>query len=144
VNIRNWFLFPARATMAVLFAAPLAIVCAYSLLTRGDYGGVEYSWTLENYARLFDPLYGVILWRSFVLAAITTLVCAALGFPLALFNLPLRALQESVAATGDPAVLDQLSCPHLRLAFSIERDRPREHRAHEVWHDPHPSAIALQ
>ena len=85
VNIRNWFLLPARFTMAVLFAAPLAIVCAYSLLTRGDYGGVEHPWTLESYARLFDPLYGAILWRSFALAAITTVLCAALGFPLALF-----------------------------------------------------------
>lgn len=71
--------------MAILFAAPLAIVCAYSLLTRGDYGGVERPWTLESFSRLFDPLYGLILWRSFVLAAITTLVCFLLGFPLALF-----------------------------------------------------------
>ena len=85
MNIRNWFLLPARFTMAVLFAAPLAIVCAYSLLTRGDYGGVEHPWTLESYARLFDPLYGVILWRSFALAAVTTLLSAVLGFPLALF-----------------------------------------------------------
>ena len=36
---------------------PLAIVCAYSLLTRGDYGGVEHPWTFESYTRLFDPLY---------------------------------------------------------------------------------------
>ena len=69
----------------VLFAAPLLIVCAYSILTRGDYGGVEYPWTAESYTRLFDPLYGMILWRSFALAGITTVLCAALGFPLALF-----------------------------------------------------------
>jgi spermidine/putrescine transport system permease protein len=85
VNIRAWFLLPARLTMGVLFAAPLLIVCAYSILTRGDYGGVEYPWTAESYARLFDPLYGMILWRSFALAGITTVLCAALGFPLALF-----------------------------------------------------------
>lgn len=71
--------------MIALFAAPLAIVCAYSVLTRGDYGGVEHPWTLESYTRLFDPLYGAILWRSFAMAGVTTLVCAALGFPLALF-----------------------------------------------------------
>ncbi|HEY3835364.1 MAG TPA: ABC transporter permease [Bryobacteraceae bacterium] len=85
MNIRNWFLLPARFTMATLFAAPLLIVCAYSLLTRGDYGGVEHPWTLESYTRLFDPLYGIILWRSFFLAGVTTALCAALGFPLALF-----------------------------------------------------------
>ena len=43
--------------MTVLFAAPLAIVLAYSLLTRGVYGGVEQPWTLEDYQRLIDPLY---------------------------------------------------------------------------------------
>ena len=85
MSIRNWFLLPARLTMAVLFAVPLIIVCAYSLLTRGDYGGVEHPWTLESYSRIFDPLYGMILWRSLALAAATTLLCAALGFPLALF-----------------------------------------------------------
>ena len=85
MNVRNWFLLPARFTMSVLFAAPLLIVCAYSLLTRGDYGGVEHPWTFESYSRLFDPLYGIILWRSFFLAGLTTVLCAALGFPLALF-----------------------------------------------------------
>ena len=28
------------------------------MLTRGAYGGVERPLTLENYTRLFDPLYG--------------------------------------------------------------------------------------
>lgn len=85
MNIRNWFLLPARLTMGILFLTPLAIVFAYSLLTRGDYGGVEHPWTMESYTRLFDWLYGVILWRSFFLAGVTTVLCAALGFPLALF-----------------------------------------------------------
>ena len=71
--------------MAILFAVPLLIVVAYSLLTRGDYGGVESPWTAESYTRLFDPLYGTILVRSFGLAAITTILCVVLGFPLALF-----------------------------------------------------------
>ena len=71
--------------MAVLFLAPILIVCAYSLLTRGDYGGVEHPWTMESYIRLFDPLYGEILWRSFALAGTATILCMALGFPLALF-----------------------------------------------------------
>jgi spermidine/putrescine transport system permease protein len=84
-NIRAWFLLPARSTIALLFAAPLAIIIAYSLLSRGDYGGVEHPWTIESYRRLFDPLYGTILLRSCVLAGITTVLCAILGFPLALF-----------------------------------------------------------
>jgi spermidine/putrescine transport system permease protein len=79
------FLAPARAWVAIFFGAPMLIVCAYSLLTRGDYGGVELPWTLESYARFFDPLYTAVLLRSVFMAATATAICALLGFPLALF-----------------------------------------------------------
>jgi spermidine/putrescine transport system permease protein len=85
MKLRSWFLLPARAWMALFFAVPLAIVCGYSFLTRGDYGGVEQPWTLENLTRLADPLYLAILWRSIWIAALATVLCALLGFPLALF-----------------------------------------------------------
>jgi spermidine/putrescine transport system permease protein len=85
VNIRSWFLLPARLTIVVFFAAPLGIIVAYSLLTRGDYGGVEHPWTILSYARLADALYGTILLRSCLLAGVTTALCAIFGFPLALF-----------------------------------------------------------
>ena len=85
MTLRKWFLLPARLWMALFFAVPLAIVCGYSFLTRGDYGGVEQPWTPENLARLADPLYLAILWRSVWIAALATLLCALLGFPLALF-----------------------------------------------------------
>jgi spermidine/putrescine transport system permease protein len=71
--------------MALFFAAPLGIICAYSLLTRGDYGGVETPWTLENFTRLADPLYLEILWRSLWISGLATVLCALLGFPLALY-----------------------------------------------------------
>jgi spermidine/putrescine transport system permease protein len=85
MKLRAWFLLPARVWMAIFFAAPLAIVCAYSFLTRGDYGGVERPWTPENFARLADPLYLAILWRSVWIASVSTALCALLGFPLALY-----------------------------------------------------------
>ena len=83
--MRKWFLLPARAVMAALFVAPMAIVAAYSLLTRGAYGGQGAPWTLENYARLLDPLYAGIAVKSFWIAGVSTAVCLAMGFPLALF-----------------------------------------------------------
>jgi len=69
----------------VTIAAPAAIVCVYSVLSRGAYGGVELPWTLENFSRLIDPLYGGIFVRSVALAAAATMICILLGFPLALF-----------------------------------------------------------
>ena len=85
MKLRTWFLMPAWLCMAVLFAAPFVIVLAYSFLTRGVYGGIEPPWTAESYQRLVDPLYLVILWRSFVMALAATALCLLLAFPAALF-----------------------------------------------------------
>jgi spermidine/putrescine transport system permease protein len=85
MKLRFWFLLPTRTILALLLAVPVGIVCVYSAMTRGAYGGVTQPWTLENYARFFDPLYGAILLRSLAMAAGATAVCLLLGFPLALF-----------------------------------------------------------
>jgi spermidine/putrescine transport system permease protein len=84
-RMRAIALAPGAIVIIVLFLAPLAIICAYSLLTRGAYFGLGPPWTSENYRRLLDPLYGIVFARSFALAAVSTVICFALGFPLALF-----------------------------------------------------------
>lgn len=84
-RLRAWFLAPSWTVMLALFLAPLAIILAYSLLTRGVYGGISLPWTAESYQRLADSIYLGILWRSFWIAAASTAFCLLLGFPLALF-----------------------------------------------------------
>src|SRR5271168_3679827 len=84
-RLRGLFLTPATLVTVTLFTVPMLIVCAYSLLSRGPYGGVLQPWTLENYQRVFDPLYVSILWRSVWISAVSTAGCLLLGFPLALF-----------------------------------------------------------
>ena len=71
--------------MIGLFFCPLLIVVAYSLLTRGPYGGVLPPWTIDSYRRVLDPLYLGILWRSVWVAAVSTLCCLMIAFPLALY-----------------------------------------------------------
>ncbi|MDQ6678446.1 MAG: ABC transporter permease [Acidobacteriota bacterium] len=85
MSLRRWFLLPARLVQLLFFAAPLAIVIALSLLTRGDYGAAERPWTVENYIRLFDPLYAAIVWRSVWMAGLATGLSLLIAFPLALF-----------------------------------------------------------
>jgi spermidine/putrescine transport system permease protein len=85
VKLRNAFLAPTAALMMLTLVAPMAIIAVYSFMTRGAYGGVELPWTVENYTRLWDPLYATILWRSVWIAVISTALCLLLGFPLALF-----------------------------------------------------------
>lgn len=84
-RLRLFFVTPAAAVMIVLFFLPLLIILAYSLMTRGAYGGVMQPWTVESYGRIFDPLYGKILWRSIWVAGLSTFLCIALGFPIALY-----------------------------------------------------------
>ncbi len=84
-RLRRAFVAPTALLLAITLVGPLAIVCLYSLLTRGAYGGVERPFTVENFTRLWDPLYGEILWRSLWIAAVATLLCVVIAFPLALF-----------------------------------------------------------
>lgn len=84
-RLRRLFVAPTAALLLTTLVAPLSIVLIYSLLTRGAYGGVEKPFTFENYSRLWDPLYGAILWRSFWIAAVATAFCLIIAFPLALF-----------------------------------------------------------
>ena len=83
--LRFWFLAPARLWVFTLYLLPLGIICVYSLMTRGTYGGLGRPFTFENYVRFWDPLYATILLRSVWMASLATAICLVLAFPLALF-----------------------------------------------------------
>jgi spermidine/putrescine transport system permease protein len=76
-------LLPATIWLLIFFVIPLIIVLIYSFLERGTYGGVTWEFTLKNYQRLANDLYGNIIWRSLGLASLTTLICLIIGYPLA-------------------------------------------------------------
>jgi spermidine/putrescine transport system permease protein len=76
-------LLPCLAVLAGLFLLPQALMLAASLWQRAPYGGLVREWTLANYARAVEPLYVWILLRSFSLAFFTTLLCLAVGWPVA-------------------------------------------------------------
>jgi spermidine/putrescine transport system permease protein len=84
-RLRALFLTPAALLMLATLAIPIAIVAAYSFLSRGAYGGVEAPWTDQNYVRLLDPLYLGIFLRSAWISLLASAGCLILGFPLALF-----------------------------------------------------------
>ncbi len=76
---------PALLWLLLFFAAPLVIVFVYSFLTRGAYGQVIWHFNLGNYERVFDSLYLRIFARSLRVAALTTVLCLAVGYPLGYF-----------------------------------------------------------
>jgi spermidine/putrescine transport system permease protein len=71
----GWFLW--------FLLVPLAIVIAYSFVTKGIYGGVVLHFTLENYARASDWIYLRIFWSSLKLASLTAISCLLIGYPMA-------------------------------------------------------------
>lgn len=70
--------------MLVFFIAPLLMLWIYSFLSRGIYGGIEWTWTLDNYLRVLDPLYLKIIFNSFWLSLETTFLALLLGLPFAI------------------------------------------------------------
>src|SRR4051794_23336989 len=76
-------LAPGGFWLVLFFLAPILIVLVYSVMPRGIYGGVEPGFTLEHYARFFDPLYLDVLQRTFLWSLACTLICLLIGYPMA-------------------------------------------------------------
>ncbi len=79
----SFLLLPTLLLLGVFFCIPVLLMFGVSLASRGLYGGIEWTLNFENYLRLADPLYWNIYGRSLFLAGATTVVCLAVGFPLA-------------------------------------------------------------
>lgn len=79
MKLRDYLLLPTLLWFLVFIFAPFLIVVFVSLATRGTYGGIEWSWTLQNYARVFSATYAGVLWESLKLAALTTGLSLVLG-----------------------------------------------------------------
>ena len=78
-------LTPAALWLGIFFLLPLMLILAYSFGTSGVYGGITLGFNPSNYLKVFDPLYLEIIIRTFVIAMLNTLICLALGYPLAYF-----------------------------------------------------------
>jgi spermidine/putrescine transport system permease protein len=75
---------PASFWLVVFFTIPLAIVWVYSFGGRGPEGQTLIGFSFDNYRRALEWIHLGIIWKSIVIAAITTGACLLLGFPLAL------------------------------------------------------------
>lgn len=78
----GWLLLAPMVLWLLLFVVvPTGILAVYSFCQRDDLGRVVFSFTWDNYARVFDPIYLNILGRSIAYAGLTTLICVAVGYP---------------------------------------------------------------
>jgi spermidine/putrescine transport system permease protein len=74
---------PLAGWLLIFLLMPIVMVFFYSFLQRGPYGNILFEFSLQNYARLFDPLYLTIFLKSIGLSVCTTLICFCIGFPMA-------------------------------------------------------------
>ena len=85
-NFRILFLLsPVVFWLVCFFFLPLTYVIIYSFLERETYGGIQWTFTLENYIRSIDSLYLQVLWRSITTGFICTIICLIIGYPFAYY-----------------------------------------------------------
>ncbi|MCL1881056.1 MAG: ABC transporter permease [Oscillospiraceae bacterium] len=71
---KKLFAYPYLIWVIAFIAIPMFFIVYYSLNTPEGLG-------LDNYARVFEPLFLNVFWRSIRLAVICTVICLVLGYP---------------------------------------------------------------
>ena len=78
------FLAPVIIYSLILILLPLVYIFFLSFCQNDSYGGIIYNFTLSNYLNIFDITYLRILFKSCVIALITTFICICISYPFAL------------------------------------------------------------
>lgn len=74
---------PTGIWLFLFLLLPLIYVLAMSFATRGQFGGVEWKFSLSSYKQIFNALYMKVVWKSIVLAFNTSWVCLLISYPFA-------------------------------------------------------------
>lgn len=84
---RPWILLsPALITVTLLLFLPLLFIVVYSFWLRTATGADQVGFFLDNWQKaLGDRFYREILFSTLRISAITTIVCAVMGYPAAYF-----------------------------------------------------------
>jgi spermidine/putrescine transport system permease protein len=120
---------PGLAWLAVFLVVPCAVIFVFSFFERGLYGGIDYIFTFENYARAADQLYLTIFLKSARIALVATLVALVIGYPAAYLIATTRKSWQVPLLYNDFAIVTGLVygyLPFMILALysSISRLNP--------------------
>ena len=80
-----WLALPAAAWYGVFFLGPLGIMAVFSVAERSGYTDIVYTFSLDNFRYLWDPLYGDVFLRTLGLAVFGTTATLLVGFPFAYY-----------------------------------------------------------
>ncbi len=80
-EIKSFLLMsPAVAWLTAFMVIPCILILALAFFQRGIYGGIEYTFTLENLGLVFDPLYAKIFLNSAYISGLSALIAVILGY----------------------------------------------------------------
>lgn len=82
-NLQNAIIALIVGWLTLFVLIPNAMIIGTSFLTRDEANLIEMTFTFDNYLRLMDPLYVKVLWHSFYMAIVATLLCLVIGYPFA-------------------------------------------------------------
>lgn len=89
----NIVLLAPMYIFTILFVGlPILYMFLLSFLSRAEVWGVDFTFTLENYRRILEPLYLNTFKESFKLATITTVLVFLLGYPYGYFMARMNAV----------------------------------------------------
>ncbi len=71
---------PALLWLFGFMVVPCLLILVLAFFRRGIYGGIEYTWTFENIALVFDPLYFQIFLKSAGIAGLSAAIACVLGY----------------------------------------------------------------
>ncbi|MGL4980386.1 MAG: ABC transporter permease, partial [Fusobacteriaceae bacterium] len=64
INLGAAYTFPITFWLSIFFIIPMVIVMFYSVLKKGNYGGVELKLSFESFQVFSDPVFYIVLWRT--------------------------------------------------------------------------------
>ena len=76
---------PVSIWMIVFVTIPMLFIIFISFMTRGTFGGVEYTPSLESYQTMMEVTYFHVIVKRLGVAAETTIACLIVGYPFAYF-----------------------------------------------------------
>ena len=75
--------YPYVFWITVMILAPMLLIVLYAFTESGN-EVLTFRFTLDNFVRFVsDSVFLAVLWRSLYIAIITTVICVALGYPIA-------------------------------------------------------------
>ena len=86
---------PILVWIGFLVGVPLIFVVVLSFLSRDNLGNIVFKFSLDNYKRMFDPIYLRFFANSFLLAILTGFITLIIGYPVAYFTTRLKAKKRS-------------------------------------------------